>query len=105
MDRVGEIIYKLIHRGPHDIDELAELMGVSTNYVYRMGLPSTSESHSDIGIRRLIAIMKAQNDTAFVRYLAKRFGGMFVKVPRVARDRREGNEIIADYQETATRAV
>lgn len=99
MDELYNLIYNLIHRGKLEIDELAEVLGVSSNYIYKMGLDEYSPSHSDIGLRKLIALMKAQGDDRIVRYLAQRFGGVFVKLPSVARDKRESAEMIADYQE------
>ena len=105
MDELWKLLYALIHRGKLDIDELAELLGVSSNYIYKMGLAEDSPSHSDIGIRKLIALMKAQNDDRIVRYLTTRFGGIFVKIPRVAQDKHESSIIIQDYQEAVTLAI
>jgi len=105
MDRLDTLVYQLIHRGQKDIEELAELLGVSTNYLYKMGLPEENGSHSPIGLRRLIAIMKAQKDDSIARYMAQRFGAMFVKLPRVARNRMQQSEMVADYQKTASEAV
>jgi hypothetical protein len=105
MDELYNLIYNLIHRGKNGIDELAEVLGVSSNYIYKMGLNEDSPSHSDIGIRKLIALMKAQGDDRIIYYLAQRFGGVFVKLPRVAKDKRESAELIHDYQECATKVT
>ncbi|MDD5061817.1 MAG: hypothetical protein PHN44_06000 [Candidatus Marinimicrobia bacterium] len=105
MDELYTLVYNLIHRGKLNIDELAEILGVSSNYVYKMGLNEDSPSHSDIGLRKLIALMKAQGDDRIVRYMAQRFGGVFVKLPRVATDKRESSEMIVYYQECVTNTI
>ena len=105
MDRLDTLVYKLIHRGKNDIEELAEVLGISTNYLYKMGLPEEHGSHSAIGLRRLVALMKAQGDNSILRHLCKRFGGVLVKLPRVARDKRDQIEIISDYQETTAGVI
>ena len=105
MANLEALIYKLIHRGKKDINELSELLAVSVNYLYKMASPPGTSSYSDIGLRRLIAIMKAQKDDDIIRYLCSRFGGLFIKVPRVARDKRDWNCIINKYQSLVNRVV
>ncbi|MCK9432530.1 MAG: hypothetical protein M0R00_06200 [Candidatus Omnitrophica bacterium] len=105
MDELYTLVYNLIHRGKLNIDELAEILGVSSNYVYKMGLNEDSPSHSDIGLRKFIALMKAQGDDRIVRYMCQRFGGVFVKLPRVAKDKSESAEMVAYYQECVTNTI
>jgi hypothetical protein len=105
MDDLYRLIYELIHRNKLSIDDLAEVLGVSSNYIYKMGLNEDSPSFSDIGVRRLIAIMKAQGDDRIVRYMCQRFGGVFVRLPRVAKDKSESAEMIAYYQESVTNTI
>lgn len=105
MKSLEMLVYKLIREGDVPIRKLARLLGVSENYLYKMSLPEMNENWSDIPCRKLIAIGYHQKSDDLPKFMAREFGGVFVKIPRAARDRRDRNKIISNYQATTTGAV
>lgn len=99
------IIYSLIRDGDLSIGQLASKLGVSENYLYKMSLPEYNENNVNIPFRKIVAIAKHQKSKKLAEYVAQEFNGMFVTIPRSARDRRDENKIVSDYQQCTNKAV
>ena len=99
------LIYELIRKGDLSIGQLAKKLGVSENYLYKISLPEFNQNNANAPLRKIIAIAKHQKSKKLAEYVAQEFNGMFVTIPRSARDRRDENEIVNDYQRTTSRAV
>ena len=72
------ITMDLIRNGKLNIKQLAERMGMSENYLYKMSMPDWNQAHADIHFRTITAIAKHQGSLALAKYVAKTFGGLFV---------------------------
>ncbi len=96
------LIQKLILKGAHSTEELADVMAVSENMVYRLGLP---DGPIEKAVRRVIALMNLQKDYSLVKEICTKTGHLCVKVPRVARNRQEDSEMVMHYQELVNEAV
>ncbi len=99
------IVYRLIREGKYNIKQLADRLGVSENYLYKMSLPEWNDAYCDVPFRKLLAIAKHQGEIVLARWIAREFGGVFVKLPRVAKDRRDENAMVNDYQEVTNHAA
>lgn len=96
-------IYSTIHRNRKPIDQIADEMGISTESLYRYGLPSPSGS--DIPLKRLIPLMKAANDYCILKHIASVCGFVLVKVPRYRASKGDANDVVSSYQKASAEAV
>jgi len=103
MNSLKEILYQTIHRSRATVPELADILGVSPNYLYKMGLPTDNGARFPLEL--LLPLMRATGNYAVLRHLADRSGFLLVKIPRVPRNRQETNQMIAGYQALTTEAI
>jgi hypothetical protein len=96
------LIQRLLLKGSHGTEELADVMAVSENMVYRLGMP---DGPIEKAVRRVISLMNLQKDYGLLQEMAGKTGHLLVKVPRVARNRQEDSEMVMHYQETVNEAV
>jgi hypothetical protein len=101
---IKTILYETIHRNKKSVEQIADEIGISANYLYRAGLP-LDESGVKFPLDYLIPLMKATNDYAILEKIAMICGFLLVREPRVRTPRIEGTELIADYQDATTLAV
>ena len=100
--KIQMLIQRLLLKGSHGTEELADVMAVSENMVYRLGMP---DGPIEKAVRRVVALMNLQKDYGLLQEMAGKTGHLLVKVPRVARNRQEDSEMVMHYQETVNEAV
>jgi L-alanine-DL-glutamate epimerase-like enolase superfamily enzyme len=100
--KIQMLIQRLLLKGRHGTEELADVMAVSENMVYRLGMP---DGPIEKAVRRVISLMNLQKDYGLLQEMAGKTGHLLVKVPRVARNRQEDSEMVMHYQETVNEAV
>lgn len=96
-------IYRTIHRNKKPIDQIADEIGISTESLYRYGLPTTSGS--DMPLKRLVPLMKTTRDYSILKHIATLCGFVLVKMPRYRANKGDSNTVISNYQEANSRAV
>lgn len=102
MKTLSQVVYETVHHGKLPIDELADLVGVSANLLYRAANPSDA---TDLQLKRLLAIMKAQGSYAILDHLNQRSGRLYVNVGRIPASRADAITMSSDFQDIAARAV
>jgi hypothetical protein len=100
--KIQMLIQRLLLKGRYGTEELADVMAVSENMVYRLGMP---DGPIEKAVRRVVALMNLQKDYGLLQEMAGKTGHLLVKVPRVARNRQEDSEMVMHYQETVNEAV
>ena len=99
------IVQQLIREGRLSLKQLATLLGVSENYLYKMSMPEWNDNHANIPLRKMIAIAKHQKSKKLAKYIAKEFNGIFVTLPRAARERQDFNKIVNEYSRLTNKTV
>lgn len=102
---MDNIVRRLIYGGKLTPKQLADRLGISESYLSRMAQEQYSETYCDTPFRKILAIAKHQNSLELAKWVAKQFGGIFVKLPRVAKNRKEENAMVADYQKLTNKAA
>jgi hypothetical protein len=94
--------YKLIHGGPLSIEELADAVCRSQNYLYRLAnlaenipFPSNLEDK----------FMELQNNYEPLKIKASRLGFAMIKLPKIKMARGDENEMVASYSAATSEAV
>lgn len=101
---VKTILYETIHRNKKTVEQIADEIGISANYLYRAGLP-LDESGVKFPVDYLIPLMKATGNYAILEQIANICGFLLVKEPRVKVPKIESIELVSNYQEVTTLAV
>lgn len=101
---IKTILYQTIHRNKKSVEQIADEIGISSNYLYRAGLP-LDESGVKFPLDYLIPLMKATGNYAILEKIAWICGFLLVKEPKVRIPKIEGTELIADYQDATTLAI
>jgi len=101
---IKTILYETIHRNKKSVEQIADEIGISTNYLYRAGLP-LEESGVKFPLEYLIPLMKATGNYAILEQIASICGFLLIKEPRVKIPRIESIELINEYQDITTHAV
>ncbi len=76
-------LYQTVHNSRLSVEELAELLNVSTSYLYRSVLEG--ESGCRFPVELLLPLMRATKDYRVLEYLNSRCDRVTAKLPRVAR--------------------
>jgi len=79
---IKKLLYKTIHRAKLSVDELADLLGVSSSTLYRCGNPNDESAR--FPLERVIPLMEATKDYSILHHLARRTGHVVFKIPRAA---------------------
>jgi len=77
---VKEVLYCTIHENKKGVKQIADEIGISSNYLYRSALPD-DESGAKFPIQYLVPLMKSTDDYSLIRHLAKLCGFILVKMP------------------------
>jgi len=101
---IKTILYETIHRNKKSVEQIADEIGISSNYLYRAGLP-LDESGVKFPLDYLIPLMKTTGNYAILEQIAWICGFLLVREPRVKNPKIEGTELIADYQDVTTLAI
>jgi hypothetical protein len=102
MDKLQKSLVETIHKGALDVSDLAEAWGLTENSIYKMGLEDSGLLKA---LRRISSLMMLQKRHDILKALAGRHDFLLVKVPRVAKDKREESELVQEYQELTTKAI
>ncbi len=102
MDKLQKSLVETIHKGALNVSDLAEAWGLTENSIYKMGLEDSGLLKA---LRRISSLMSLQKKYDILKSLAGRHDFLLVKTPRVGKDRREDNELVAEYQELTTNAI
>jgi hypothetical protein len=101
---IKTILYETIHRNKKTVDQIADEIGISANYLYRAGLP-LEESGAKFPIDYLIPLMKSTGNYSILEQIANICGFLLVKEPRIKTPKSEAIDLINDYQDITTTAV
>ncbi|AFH47817.1 Hypothetical protein IALB_0103 [Ignavibacterium album JCM 16511] len=101
---IKTILYETIHRNKKSVDQIADEIGISSNYLYRAGLP-LDENGVRFPLDYLIPLMKATGNYEILEKIAWICGFLLVKEPKVRTPKTEGTELINDYQDATTLAI
>lgn len=102
MDKLQKSLVDTIHKGALDVSDIARAWGLTENSIYKMGL---EESGLLKALRRLSSLMTLQKRHDILKVLAGHLDFLLVKVPRVAKDKREESDLVQEYQELTTNAI
>jgi len=97
------LLYKTIHRNKKPIALIADETGISANYLYRAGLP-LEDSGVKLPCEYLVPLMNSTKDYSVLNHLANICGFLLVKIPRIARNKKEEIEIVDEFQQTCLNA-
>jgi len=94
--------HKLIHEGKYSINELADLVCRSENYLYK--LASFTENHS-FPSNLEDRLMELQGNYEPLKIKASKLGFALIKLPRVKAAKGDESEMMMSYQNDASEAV
>jgi len=83
---------------------IADKMGISDNYLYRMCLPD-DESGVKFPLDKLIPLMNATENYSILEYLANLCGFLLVKSPRFKAFKGDSIDLIDNYQDCTVTAL
>lgn len=99
-----ELIYETIHRAREPVPVLADKLGISANYLYKMGIPH--ENGADFKLKHAVPLMQETKNYKLLKKINQLCGFLPpVKVPRVARNKTEDAALVAEYQQVCHQAV
>jgi len=101
---IKDVLYQTIHENKKPVKQIADEIGISSNYLYRSALPD-DESGVKFPLQNLIPLMKATNDYALLRHIAKVSGYIVIKMPKMKADKNEEIDIVDNYQGVALKAL
>lgn len=99
-EKLSKKFYQCVHQGRYTVSELAELTGIPASTIYRsaMGFVENA-SGMPPNVRTFLEIQKAQGNWKPLKFVCNWHGFLFVRLPRVARDRKSPLEKIRHLQE------
>lgn len=98
-----EAIRDTIHNSEPDIAEIADGSGVSTNYLYRMGIEG--ESGVNFPLAKLIPVMRSADNYAIIQTLCRLTGHLAIKEPRGCMSKAQRANLVADFQTDSAELV
>lgn len=101
---IKSCLYETIHRNKKSVAQLADETGISSNYLYRSALP-TDESGVRFPLDYLLPLMKATGNFSVLKHIANLCGFILIPFPRFKQNKKEKNEMIAEYQDSTVTAT
>lgn len=98
-----EAIWATVNRGKLTPEQLEDEIDYSASALKRAGLDG--ESGAGFNLRKLVPLMKAQDDYTILEHLAHRCGFILIPIPRGGKSRKERITSAAEYQKLAAAAV
>lgn len=92
-----EAIRQTIHGSGKTADEIADLLGISPNLVYRMALDGESGDGFHRHLQRAAALVNTTGKTEIIQALARLCGGYFTREARQGLSRSERQVQIAEF--------
>ena len=101
---IKNLLYETIHRAKKPVEQIADEMGISANYLYRAGM-SLEGSGVKFPLEYLIPLMKTTKNYNILKHLARLCGFILIKEPRFKGFKGDDIDLVDDYQHTATKAT
>ncbi|NMB83025.1 MAG: hypothetical protein GYA14_14530 [Ignavibacteria bacterium] len=101
---IKSCLYETIHRNKKSVAQLADETGISSSYLYRSALP-TDESGVRFPLDYLLPLMKATNNYSVLKHIANLCGFVLTPLPHLKKNKKEKNEMIAEYQDSTVTAT
>ena len=98
-----EIIWQTVNRGQLTPEQLQDEIDYSASALKRAGLDG--ESGAGFNLRKLIPLMKTQDDYSILEFLAYRCGFLLIPIPRGGRSKKDRIASVAEYQKLGALAV
>jgi len=98
-----ETIWQTVNRGQLTPEQLQDEIDYSASSLKRAGIDG--ESGAGFNLRKLIPLMKAQNDYSILEFLAYRCGRILIKMPKGGRSKKDRIASVGEYQALAAAAV
>ena len=100
---IKSILYETIHRNKKTVEQIADEIGISANYLYRSGLP-LEESGVKFPVDYLTPLMKTTKNYRILEHIAYLCGFLLVKEQRAVA-KTDTTEMINEYQESTINAA
>lgn len=98
--RLSKEIWKTIHGGKLTIKELAEKTQIPENTLYRSALAyADTPSAMRPSLKLIILVMQATRDFRILKFMCNYFGFLIVRLPRVARCKKNTLDKVRDLQQ------
>jgi len=99
-------LYKTIHRNKIPVKKIADLIGISENYLYRSAIDSEeSPSGARFPLELLTPLMKATNNYSVLKYICSLNGFMAIKMPKFKNHKGDEIELVNSYQQKSCDAI
>ena len=98
-----ETIWQTVNRGQLTPEQLQDEIDYSASSLKRAGIDG--ESGAGFNLRKLIPLMKTQNDYSILEFLAYRCGFILVKIPKGGKSKKDRIASVAEYQKLAAAAI
>ena len=98
-----DAIWQTVNRGQLTPEQLQDEIDYSASALKRAGLDG--ESGAGFNLRKLIPLMKAQDDYTILEHIAYHCGRILIPIPRGGRSKKDRMISINEYQKLATIAV
>lgn len=101
---IKDILYSTIHENKKSVKQIADEIGISTNYLYRACLPE-DESGVKFPVQFLLPLMKSTNNYSLLKHIAQLAGFIIVKIPRFKSKKTDEMDIMEEYQRATIKAL
>jgi len=98
-----QTIWQTVNRGLLTPEQLQDEIDYSASSLKRAGIDG--EAGAGFNLRKLIPLMKSQDDYAILEFLAYRCGFLLIPIPRSGRAKKERRISLAEYQKLTAAAV
>lgn len=98
-----ESIWQTVNRGTMTPEQLADELDYSASALKRAGLDG--ESGAGLNVKKLIPLMRAQEDYSILEHLNHRCGFLMIPIPRGGKSKKERVTDLAEYQRLSAAAV
>lgn len=94
---IKDVLYQTVHQGKKPVKQIADEIGISSNYLYRCALPD-DESGVKFPVQYLIPLMKSTNDYSLLKHIANLSGYILAKIPRMKNSKMDEVDMLDEYQ-------
>ena len=101
---IKDVLYETVHENKKPVKQIADEIGISSNYLYRSALPD-DESGVKFPLQNVIPLMKATNNYSLLRHIAKVSGFITIKMPVMKSEKKDEIDIIDSYQGSTLKAL
>ncbi len=101
---IKDVLYQTVHQNKKPVKQIADEIGISSNYLYRSALPD-DESGVKFPVQLLLPLMKSTGDYSMLKHIAKLSGYVLIKMPKMHADKNEEIDIVDNYQGAALKAL